>query len=100
MFQNLFPELGNFIKEKDILYEELPKKGYRIWIYYLAKLIADFPLNVLNPLLFVPIIYSLGPLNHSFEGLLIFLSISVLLMFCSITFTHIFTAMAPSFEIG
>ena len=96
----MFPELSNFSKEKQILLQELPKRGYRIWVFYVAKILADFPINILNPLLFVPCLYFLGPFNHTFEAFLIFLGISILLMQSSIVFSHIFTAFTPSFEIG
>lgn len=64
-FSALFTALFTFPNEFRQLSKERPSGMYRVSAYYLARLLADLPMDLLQPTIFVIIIYWFGGLRST-----------------------------------
>ncbi|XP_078373196.1 uncharacterized protein LOC144656827 isoform X2 [Oculina patagonica] len=79
-FTTLFGSLVSFPNERTVVNKERAAGYYRLSAYYLAKLFSELPLVILQPTLFLIIVYWMAGLNRSeaFLGMLFVLLLTAL----------------------
>ena len=62
-FGNMFGVLNTFSDEKVVVERERAAKSYRLSSFYIGKVMAELPLNLVGPVLFGSVVYWLVGLN-------------------------------------
>jgi ABC-type multidrug transport system ATPase subunit len=68
-----------FGPERGVYYRETSSGLYNTLPYFLAKVIAELPINILAPFVFASIIYPMMGLRSGFEAFFVFLGILIIL---------------------
>lgn len=74
-FGNLFGVLNSFSSEKILVERERSAKAYRLSSFYVGKLFAEIPINIISPIIFGSIVYWIIGLNPDPERFFVFLLI-------------------------
>jgi len=98
-FGNMFAVLDSFSSEKVIVERERAAKSYRLSSFYLGKLTAELPLNLISPLVFGSIVYWLIGLNDAPGRFFFFLLILVETGLAAIGLGMAVAAAAPSVQV-
>lgn len=93
---SIFPILNVFPSEVPIFVREYGSKLYRVDIYYLSKIIVEIPIHIINPALFMTILYWMSGLVYDKIQYLTAIGISVLVANAAAGFGYVISASAPS----
>lgn len=93
---SIFPILNVFPSEVPIFVREYGSKLYRVDIYYLSKIIVEIPIHIINPALFMTILYWMSGLVYEKIQYLTAIGISVLVANAAAGFGYVISAGAPS----
>uniref|UniRef100_A0A6A7G0X1 Protein white n=1 Tax=Hirondellea gigas TaxID=1518452 RepID=A0A6A7G0X1_9CRUS len=99
-FQNVFGVVNVFCTEMEILKREHYNGMYRSEVFFLAKNIAEIPLAVLQPMLFVCVIYYMVGLNPAVEHFFICMGILVLVANIAVSFGYFISCMSKNVEMA
>ncbi|XP_054160067.1 protein white-like [Oppia nitens] len=77
--QSLFGSVNTFCKEVPIFHREHSNNVYRVSPYFLTKMLAELPIYVIIPSIFVLTIYFMVGLNNNIYRLLICICICILI---------------------
>ncbi len=86
--------------EIPIMLREHQNGSYRVFAYYLSKVIIQIPQFTLIPFMFVVIIYWMSNLNNDGGRFLICCLIIILVANCSVSFGECISAAAPSLNVA
>ena len=84
-FGQMFAILNVFTTEKLIVQREMSARAYRVWPYYMSKVIAEVPFRLIGPFVFCLIAYPLIGFNPEKERFFMFIAIVLLLAMASQT---------------
>ena len=100
-FTNCAATLNVFPKEKAIVRKEEASNLYSFSAYYLSKLVAEGPINVLIPCIFASLIFWISGLpEKSFATYIFFTLLVVCSSLCGISEGIMLSAIAPNAQIG
>lgn len=97
-FGNAIGVLNTFGKEMVVVERERASKSYSLSAYYIAKMVAELPFNLLGPIVFGSIVYFLVGLNPEPEAFLCFIIILILVSCCAVGLGLAVTSASPSPE--
>jgi ABC-type multidrug transport system permease subunit len=89
-----------FLTEKSTVTKELTARAYHLLPYYLSKIIAEIPFNLINPIIFVLICYFIIGLQITPVKFFIMMGVISMEVFAAIFLGISIAAVAPDFEIG
>lgn len=93
---SIFPILNVFPSEVPIFVREYGSKLYRVDIYYLSKIIVEIPIHIINPAIFMTILYWMSGLVYDKNQYLTAIGISILVANAAAGFGYVISAGAPS----
>nr|XP_034308874.1 protein white-like [Crassostrea gigas]XP_034308875.1 protein white-like [Crassostrea gigas] len=93
---SIFPILNVFPSEVPIFVREYGSKLYRVDIYYLSKIIVEIPIHVINPAIFMSILYWMSGLVYDNVEFWTAIGIAVLVANAAAGFGYVISAGAPS----
>lgn len=103
-FQTLFMGLLSFPFERSVIDKERASGSYRLSAYFIAKSLAEAPLKLVLPTIFLIIAYWMARINNNFAnflGILFFQLLSIIVaesfgLFLGATFTNLHHAMTAA----
>eukprot|EP00092_Neocalanus_flemingeri_P039888 GFUD01043444.1.p1 GENE.GFUD01043444.1~~GFUD01043444.1.p1 ORF type:complete len:655 (-),score=143.96 GFUD01043444.1:27-1697(-) len=99
-FSNMFAVINVICMELPIFLREHFNGMYRTDVYFLTKQLAELPLFLITPVIFVGIMYYMVGLNPLIERFLIALGILELLTQVVVSFGYLISCMASSVEMA
>merc|ERR1719282_848131 len=99
-FSNMFAVINVITMEIPIFLREHFNGMYRTDVYFITKQLAELPLFVITPLLFVGILYFMIPFNEEFERFAICVGISELLTQTVVSFGYLISCAASSVNMA
>jgi len=99
-FSNMFAVINVICMELPIFLREHFNGMYRTDVYFLTKQLAELPLFLVTPVIFVGIMYYMVGLNPLFHKFLICCGILELLTQAVVSFGYLISCLAPSLNIA
>lgn len=99
-FQNVFSVVNVFCLELPIFMREHGNGMYRTDVYFLAKTLAEFPLYLLFPTMFVAICYFMIGLNPDFYAFLVCVGIVILVANSAASFGYMTSCSSSSVNVA
>jgi ABC-type multidrug transport system permease subunit len=96
-FATIFSVVNNFPKEIPIFVREHQNGIYRVFSYYTAKTLVEFPSHVLCPLMFATVFYWMTNLNNEISKFFIFAGIVILVSQTALAYGKSFKNLSMSF---
>ncbi|KAF7988676.1 hypothetical protein HCN44_001249 [Aphidius gifuensis] len=102
-FANAMPAVEMFPIEAGVFFREHVNHWYHLWTYYLAKILTDLPLQIINPTIFLSIAYWMTgqpmELDRFMKAWLISFLITILAQSCGILTGAIFDIHVGGFLV-
>lgn len=98
-FGNMFAVLSTFSEEKIVVERERASKSYRLSSFYIGKLAAELPMNLVGPVIFGSAVYWLVGLNDDPGRFFAFLLILIETGFAAIGLGMVVAAAAPNAQV-
>ncbi|XP_054160831.1 protein white-like [Oppia nitens] len=95
-FQNAMAVINTFCVEQPLFFRDHHNGMYRVDVYFVSKTIAELPVFILIPTLFVSIYYYMVGFNPRFEHFIIMIIISNLSTQCAVSFGYLISCMTSS----
>ncbi|XP_018015632.1 protein white isoform X2 [Hyalella azteca] len=99
-FQNTFGVVNLFATEVEIFTREHENGMYRSDVFFIAKNVAEIPMAVLQPVLFVGVIYYMVGLNPGADNFFICMGIIVLVANIGVSFGYLISCLARNLEMA
>lgn len=99
-FGNMFGVLNAFSDEKVVVERERAAKSYRLSSFYVGKLAAELPMNLVGPVIFGSVVYWLVGLNDLPGRFFTFLLILIETGFAAIGLGMVVAAAAPNAQVA
>lgn len=99
-FQNMFAVINVFCMELPIFLREHFNGMYRTDVYYLCKQLAELPLFIITPIIFVSIFYYMVGMNPDIERFLICNLVVLLVTQVVVSFGYFISCVSPSLQVA
>merc|ERR1712241_412164 len=99
-FSNMFAIINVITMEVPIFLREHFNGMYRSDVYFLTKQIAELPVFVVTPLLFLGILYYMVPFNDEFQRFVIAIGITEVLTQTVVSFGYLISCLANSVQMA
>ena len=99
-FSNMFAVVNVFCMEVPIFLREHFNGMYRTDVYFLCKQIAEFPLFIITPVLFVAIFYYMVGMNPEFDRFLIACAVVLMVTQVVVSFGYFISCAAPTLNVA
>ena len=99
-FSNMFAVINVICMELPIFMREHFNGMYRTDVYFLTKQLAELPLFIITPIIFVGIMYYMVGLNPLFDRFVIACGILELLTQAVVSFGYLISCLAPSLNVA
>ena len=96
----MFAVVNVFCMELPIFLREHFNGMYRTDVYFLCKQIAEFPLFVITPILFVAIYYYMVGMNENFDRFLMACLVVLMVTQVVVSFGYFISCLAPSLQVA
>ena len=96
----MFGVLNTFSDEKVVVERERAAKSYRLSSFYIGKVMAELPLNLVGPVLFGSVVYWLVGLNDDAGAFFRFIVILLETGFAAIGLGMLVASAAPNAQVA
>ncbi|XP_054160832.1 protein white-like [Oppia nitens] len=95
-FQNAMAVVNTFCAEQPVFFRDHHNGMYRVDVYFVSKTIAEIPVFILIPTIFVSIYYYMVGFNPRFDHFIIMIIIGNLSTQCAVSFGYLMSCMTST----
>jgi len=92
--------INSFPVEKSIVQKEQASNSYHLSAYYLSKVEAELPINLISPVVFSTILFWLTAFNHEVKRYFIFMGVICAEALGAVAIGTAISALAPNVEVA